>query len=91
MSLGIKGPIGKDRLVSFAIATTFRLPSSPLPNRSAVNCKICGRRVEKGEGREVLIVQIQHDKLARYFLCGDCYAEIVDHIRRDGRFEVGEG
>ena len=73
--IAIRGPLRPERLAPYCIAVAVWLAEPANPNRQAVNCKVCGDRLEKGEGTEAVI-----RGLGRYFLCPSC-AGIVHEAR----------
>jgi len=90
MSIGVVGFIGCDRLAAFCLATTFRLLSHDQTNRQSANCKICGEKLQRGDGTPVAIVGKRPGTLARYYLCLTCATFVRAAIAEDGRFVVEE-
>ena len=88
MSLGRRGPIGRDNLASFALATAFRAPEVPTSNARKTECFGCGTDIASGKGWQYRIVGRRTGQLSARHLCQSC-ADVVDAaIRQDGRFKV---
>ncbi|MEW6570234.1 MAG: hypothetical protein AB1390_03520 [Nitrospirota bacterium] len=77
----MQGPIGKDNLGEWAIATLFTIPRINLSNRQKANCKICGVSLLKGEGREVYFLKGLY-KVNRCFLCREDFRLISGLIKK---------
>jgi hypothetical protein len=69
MSVGIEGPIGVEYLADFAIARVFRLTEDA--NKMSANCKVCGDRLAKGDGRAAVVGALDRD-VFRAYLCKGC-------------------
>jgi len=83
------GPIGRENLANYAIATTFRLYMAPWNNKNLATCKLCGIGCRKKEGISIGIVRsaLSYSKLRRAYLCPTCYKNIEAIVDADGRFE----
>lgn len=81
-----EGPITRERLHIFALATTFRRPMWSKPNLQTVHCKICGVSVAKKKGNTILIVNTRSEYQSPCFLCDECFALVTAAIDEDGRF-----
>ena len=71
MGLG-QGPIGKDRMATFAISRMFVKIHNEERNRTTARCKICGLKLPKGAAREIKIGGAAMYSPGRYFICDEC-------------------
>lgn len=80
MAMGFKGPIGRDRLGSFAISRTIQFRGG-LSNINTVKCKVCACPVDRNQGIPIMVLGTGgHFK--RFFACGEC-EQLVRGITRE--------
>jgi RNase P subunit RPR2 len=95
MGMGILGPLDRDGAGDFAthyaIAATYRVDVQ-WTNKIAVECKRCGKKLEKGEGVRVVIASLQGRYPSAPYFCQECgdwargSAEVVvDRQLRDAK------
>ena len=75
------GPIGKERLMVFAMTRTFRI-SDTRPAIAPAHCKVCGAalagRQNKDKGHEVTVIAEYIGSAHGAFFCTPCFRELED-------------
>jgi len=82
VSIGLKGPITRERLIDYAVSGTMTLASSMICNGMKANCKVCGQDLKKEEGVAALIRDSGGPNGSRCYLCRSCVDWIHEHTIR---------
>ena len=82
MSIGLKGPITRERLIDYAVAVAIGPAGSGDYNKMAAACKVCGQDLFKGEGVAGSIREIHGPQSSRCYLCRSCADWIGEHVMR---------
>lgn len=85
MGIEVPGSIGRDNLLRFAVASTFRRYKEPWANTKRARCKVCAEVLPAGAGRAISIVGASQRQRGNVYLCSGCYVDIVQHCQADGR------
>lgn len=73
----IKGPIGEEFRIAYAIAATYHLDKE-ISNKYAVACKLCAARLLPGEGQRVYIASLYAGNKRAFYACSRCQEFIAE-------------
>ena len=89
MSLGLKGPMTRERAVDYAVASTISI--SGRPNRNKAYCKLCGEALSSGIGQGAVIRDEIGSQGSACYLCALCAGWVVEHLHRWVDFKNSKG
>ena len=82
MSIGLKGPITRERLIDYAVAVAVSPAHVVDANSMKATCKVCGQDLKKGEGVAGMVKEIHGPQSSRCYLCQSCADWIREHVMR---------